>query len=162
VVNVPGFAFQFDEGKALFEGEISAEAVTKFVQSNALPLVVEFNQDTAQKVFGGEIKSHVLIFVGKSDGNAEALVEAGREIAKTVRDKILFVHIDTDEEEHKRILEFFGMKETDIPDVRIIKLEEDMTKYKPSKVVKDKAALEAFVNDFVAGKLKVNFHSHKW
>lgn len=152
---------KFDEGKALFEGEISAEAVTKFVQSNALPLVVEFNQDTAQKVFGGEIKSHVLIFVGKSDGNAEALVEAGREIAKTVRDKILFVHIDTDEEEHKRILEFFGMKETDIPDVRIIKLEEDMTKYKPSKVVKDKAALEAFVNDFVAGKLKPHLLSEE-
>jgi protein disulfide-isomerase A1 len=145
---------KFDEGKALFEGEISAEAVTKFVQTNALPLVVEFNQDTAQKVFGGEIKSHVLIFVGKSDKNHEALVEASRSIARAVRDKILFVHIDTDEEEHKRILEFFGMKETDVPDVRIIKLEEDMTKYKPAKVVSDKAGLESFVNDFLDGKLK--------
>jgi protein disulfide-isomerase A1 len=145
---------KFDEGKAMFEGEVSADAVAKFVQANALPLVVEFNHETAQKVFGGEVKSHVLIFVGKSEKQYEIMLEAGKSLAKPLRDRILFVHIDTDEEEHKRILEFFGMKESDIPDIRIIKLEEDMTKYKPAKVVADKAAMEAFVNDFLDGKLK--------
>ena len=31
-----------------------------FVSSESLPLVVEFNQDTAQKIFSREIKSHLL------------------------------------------------------------------------------------------------------
>ena len=40
--------------------------ITKFVASSALPLVVEFNQETAQKIFSGEIKSHLLMFLSKS------------------------------------------------------------------------------------------------
>lgn len=38
-------------------------ALTKFVAGNALPLVIDFNQETAQKIFSGEIKSHLLMFV---------------------------------------------------------------------------------------------------
>ncbi|CAG0925963.1 unnamed protein product, partial [Notodromas monacha] len=132
---------KFDDGKALFEGEITPDAIVKFVRTNALPLVVEFKQDTAQKVFGGDIKSHVLIFAGNKDDKTQALIEGAREVAKEVRDRILFVHIDTDEEEHKRIIEFFGMKDSDIPDVRIIKLEEDMSKYKPAESIKDTESL---------------------
>ena len=54
---------QFDEGKNEFEGEYEVEALTKFVEANAMPLVVEFNHESAQKIFSGAIKSHLLLFV---------------------------------------------------------------------------------------------------
>merc|ERR1711962_584455 len=58
----------FDEGKNEFDGEYTAEAVQKFVEANAMPLVVEFNHESAQKIFSGAIKSHLLLFVSyKSD-----------------------------------------------------------------------------------------------
>ena len=58
---------KFDEGRNdLTEGLTDVEGVTKFVASNSLPLVVDFNQETAQKIFSGEIKSHLLMFLSKS------------------------------------------------------------------------------------------------
>merc|ERR1711872_1114439 len=37
---------KFDEGRNNYEGEITEAGITKFVGGNALPLVIEFNQDT--------------------------------------------------------------------------------------------------------------------
>jgi hypothetical protein len=44
---------------------------------------------------------------------------------------VLFVSIDTDEEGYKQVLEFFGMKEEELPGMRLIKLEKDLAKYRP-------------------------------
>lgn len=67
----------------------------------------------------------------------------------------MFVTIDADEEEHLRILEFFGMKKNEVPSMRAIKLEEDMTKYKPESPELNVDNVKKFVSDFVEGKLKV-------
>ena len=48
--------------------------------------------------------------------------------------KLLFVTIDADEKDNKRILDYFGMKEEEIPGMRLIKLGKDMSKYKPGNI----------------------------
>merc|ERR1719357_2317531 len=119
-----------------------------------MPLVVEFNHESAQKIFSGAIKSHLLLFVSyKSDGFA-ATKETAAKIAKEYKGQLLFVTVDTDEEDHKRILEFFGMKEDELPGMRLIKLEEDMAKYKPATNDLDEASIRAFVQGFLDGSLK--------
>lgn len=145
---------QFDEGKVVFEGEATGESIKKFVQSNSLPLIVEFNHETAQKIFGGEVKSHLLLFLSKGEDHFEKVTEAARSVAKPFRDQVLFVTIDATEEDHQRILEFFGMKKEEVPAARLIKLEEDMAKYKPETDDLTAENLKAFVESFLAGNLK--------
>lgn len=152
---------QFDDGKAVFDGEFTDENLKKFVAAQALPLVVEFNHDSAQRIFGGEIKSHLLMFLSKEAGHIEKYVVPAKEISKKFREKILFVSINADEEDHQRILEFFGMKKEEVPSMRIIKLEEDMAKFKPEKDDLSADNIEAFVQKFLDGKLKQHLLSQE-
>ncbi|PSN48537.1 Protein disulfide-isomerase [Blattella germanica] len=152
-VAIIGF-FKFDEGRADLDGEITEKNIKKFVTSQSLPLVVDFNHETAQKIFGGEIKSHLLMFLSQQEGHIDKYLDGAREIAKDYREQVLFVSINADEEDHQRILEFFGMKKDEIPAMRLIRLEEDMAKYKPKNPELDKDNIKSFVQNFIEGKLK--------
>lgn len=151
----------FDEGKVVFEGEVTEEALKKFVAAQALPLIVDFSHETAQKIFGGEIKNHLLFFISKEAGHLEKYIEPAKELAKVHREKILFVTIDADQEDHQRILEFFGMKKDEVPSMRIIHLEEDMAKYKPETADLAADKIEQFVNNFLEGKVKQHLLSQE-
>merc|ERR1712045_560537 len=152
---------KFDDGRNDMEGEVTEESVTAFVAGNALPLVVEFNQDTAQKIFSGEVKSHLLLFVSASSDEFAGQVEIARGIAKDHKGQMLFVTINTDEEDHKRIMEFFGMEESELPSMRIIKLEEDMSKFKPASTELSDSNIRAFVKSYLGGELKPRLMSEE-
>lgn len=68
--------------------------------------------------------------------------------------QVLFVTINVDESDHERILEFFGMKKSDAPAMRIIELEQDMAKYKPENPELSSENVLEFVTAFTEGKLK--------
>jgi len=151
----------FDEGRNDLEGEVTEESVAAFVAGNSLPLVVDFSQDTAQKIFSGDIKSHLLLFMSAAADDHAAKVEIARGIAKDHKGQMLFVTINTDEEDHKRIMEFFGMEESELPSMRIIKLEEDMSKFKPTSTELSDSNIRAFVKSYLAGELKPHLMSEE-
>jgi len=151
----------FDEGRNDLEGEVTEESVAAFVAGNSLPLVVDFSQDTAQKIFSGDIKSHLLLFMSAAAEDHAAKVEIARGIAKDHKGQMLFVTINTDEEDHKRIMEFFGMEESELPSMRIIKLEEDMSKFKPASTELSDSNIRAFVKSYLAGELKPHLMSEE-
>merc|ERR1712033_96908 len=110
----------FDDGKALLTEGLTEEEIAKFVSSESLPLVVDFNHETAQKIFSGEVKSHFLLFSSVAADDHESKVAILKENAKENKGKMLFVTINTDEEDHKRILEFFGIVDSELPTFRAI------------------------------------------
>merc|ERR1712179_604044 len=149
----------FDDGRAVLAEDITEEAVAAFVAGESLPLVVDFNQETAQKIFSGDIKSHLLAFLSvKADSHADDVAML-QSIAKENKGKMLFVTINTDEDDHKRILEFFGITESELPTFRAIQLGEDMAKFKPDDDKIEAESIKAFVAKFLAGELKQHLMS---
>ncbi|XP_067951697.1 protein disulfide-isomerase 2-like [Watersipora subatra] len=145
---------QFDDKRNDLSEGITAESVAEFVAANQLPLVIEFTQDNAPKVFGGEIKSHFLLFLSKASDAYEAAVEQLRKVAVEHKGKLLFVFINTDVEDNLRILEFFGITESDTPTYRLISLGDDMSKFKPPSSDLTEEAMGAFVASYLDGSLK--------
>lgn len=79
---------QFDEGRADMTEDIKAETVKQFVASNRLPLVTEFTQDSAPKIFGGDIKNHVLLFVSKKADSFQSMFDTFKQVAKSFKTKV--------------------------------------------------------------------------
>ena len=94
--------------------------------------------------------------MSKQSSNADSLVENFRKVAKEFREKVLFVTINSDIEDHERIMDFFGLKPEDVPGMRLIKLEEDMVKFKPdfNEITED--SIRKFVQGVIDGKIKVS------
>lgn len=151
----------FEDPKLVFEGDVSdGEAIHKFIIGNQLPLIIPFSQDTAQKVFGGDINEHLLLFIDESKEEDKAKVfAAAKPVAEKVKGEMLVVSIDKVDE---RVLEFFGIKEEDIPTARIVgNVDEGMTKYKYPLDEVTEEGLTQFVDDFKAGKLTQDLKSEE-
>lgn len=150
---------KFEEGRVKFDEEPTVENIKNFVTVQSLPLIVEFNQDTAQIIFSNDNKHHLLVFLSKEAGHFEKYVDIVKEPAKKFRGQVMFVIINVDESDHSRILEFFSIKKEDVPTMRIISIEKQMSKYKPTKPEITAENVLEFVTAFVEGRLKKHFLS---
>lgn len=126
----------------------------------AVPLVVEFNHETAQQIFKGLIKSHILFFMSKKADEYEANHKVILGLAEKHRHKIQFVVIDIDEDDNRRVVEFLGLKEEAMPAMRIIQMKEtDIIKYKPESNAIEEDNVRSFIEDFKEGKVPVHYLS---
>lgn len=150
---------KFDEGRSTFDGEVTKENMLDFIKSNQLPLVIEFTEQTAPKIFGGEIKTHILLFLPKSTSDYQDKLDNFKKAAGSFKGKILFIYIDSEHTDNQRILEFFGLKKEECPAVRLITLEEEMTKYKPESNELSADKIKEFCNSFLQGKVKPHLMS---
>jgi len=152
---------KFDDGKSIHEGEKTHEDILQFVRANALPIIVPFTQDNAAKIFGGDIKSHVLLFISSSNTEHTERINNLRTLAKEHKSKLIYVTIDIDEEDNSRVTEFFGIVKEDVPTFRIIKLEDEMSKYKPDSSEISNANVGEFVKNYLEGNLKPHLLSQE-
>jgi len=132
----------FDNGRIEYDGDNTAEDMVKFVKLEGIPLVSEFNEETAPKIFGGDITQHLLMFAAKSDESFATEMAAFSAAAAQFKGETLFVLVDCDVEDNGRVLEFFGLKQEECTAVRLIQMGESMAKFKPPT---DDLTTESFV-----------------
>ncbi|CAL8104277.1 unnamed protein product [Calicophoron daubneyi] len=144
---------KFDEGRDDFSGELKQTSLVEFVQQESIPLIVEFNQDSAGDVFGSPIRKHLVAFLPKSDKFEER--KKGMEpVAKKFKGKVHFIFIDTEFEDHQRILDFFGMSKSDVPGYRLVNLADEMTKFQPDSSDFSEDAVSKFIDEVLSGTRK--------
>ena len=73
-------------------------------------------------IFGGDIKSHFLVF-GDSEHEAHAdMMAVFRKVSKGSAGKLVHVYVNSGKADNGRILEFFGIKKEDGQVTRIIQV----------------------------------------
>ena len=65
----------FDEKEANFADSLTKENLKKFVQRSTTPLVTEFNQENAAKIFSSDIVKHFLMLSSKDDKEHDSRIE---------------------------------------------------------------------------------------
>lgn len=81
-------ALQFDEGKAELKDSLDVKSIKEFIGANRLPLVTEFNKETSSKIFGGDIKSHVLLFLSNASDAFQDQLDLYKTVAAEFKGKV--------------------------------------------------------------------------
>jgi len=126
-----------------------------------LALVNEFSDKTAPKIFGGDLKQHNLLFAAKSGADYDKIMADYTEAAKGFKGKLLFVLVDCDVEDNKRVMEFFGITDENCPAMRVINMEKNMAKYAPEADDLSKDAIVSFVQGVLDGTIERHLKSEE-
>jgi len=155
---------KFDSGRAVYEGAIDKDSMMEFIQRYAIPLVVEFNHENAQKIFRGLVKSHLLLFLNKSSDDFDGVSQMARKLAATeaFAQKVMFVTVDTNEDDHRRVIEYLGLKGETFPNMRIVQMKDDIEKYRPVQGQHDEHSfqeenVQKFVQDYLDGNVPQHY-----
>ncbi len=140
---------------------MTVEDISKFIKTQMIPLVVEFNDQSAAVVFGSDIKRHIIVFMGKSEEAYKTNMAILKEVGTEFRGRAHVVVIDVEDESHQRILSFFGITKEECPTYRVIELDDAVVKFKPETIEFTFEAMKKFVNDAIDRKIKQYLQSEE-
>ncbi|KAK2918762.1 protein disulfide-isomerase A2 [Channa argus] len=117
---------KFDDGRADFvlseDGTLDKNNLTHFIKDNSLALIIEFKQETSDKIFTSSIRLHSLLFINSTVESQTALVKEITTVAKEFKGKMLFITIDVTAA-LSHVLTYFGVSESDAPTARLVNME---------------------------------------
>ena len=132
--------------------EIKEKAIDEFIDKYSSPKVMKFDEKAAQIIFGKALPAIMLYASEKSEkwGEYEKLM---RDVSEKLKGKLKVVLTDIKEGMAARLAEYIGIKDSDLPSVRIADTRNDLKKYNMEGDINEKNILK-FVEDWENNKLK--------
>ena len=141
----------FDERRNDYNGNADAEDLEKFVRTNSFPLVIEFEQKIAPKLFTGDILNALFLFVSSSSDDYGSQKDMATKIAKEFKGKVMIILLDTDDQNLEKFLNLLGIQKDEIPGMRLMFGVKDT--YGPDVGGIDENNVRKFLQDYLDGKL---------
>merc|ERR1711959_254624 len=152
---------KFEDSLVKYDGEMTATAISEFAVANSLPLVVQFTQETQDKIFGEDAPKRHLLGMHMEGFTDKANLD--RELAavgKEYKGKALVISVEKTME-NEGVFNFFGISDVSVPQLVAI----DQTKGGMKKYFYDgeleHTAIKAWMADVIAGKLAPKLKSEK-
>ncbi|XP_030636529.1 protein disulfide-isomerase A2 [Chanos chanos] len=154
---------KFDEKRVdmvLPEDEkLDRDDLVLFIHKNSLELVIEFTEENADKIFKAKVLNHLLLFINTTVESHKALLDDYRSAATDFKGKVLFITIDV-AGSVSHVLNYFGLKESDAPTVRLINTE-TVKKYAMEGKEITKETLQAFCTGVLGGTIKPHWKTQE-
>ncbi|KAL6508808.1 Protein disulfide isomerase-like 1-4 [Orobanche hederae] len=144
------------EKVSYFDGQFKKSVIAEFVSANKLPLVTTFSRESAPLIFESSVKKQFLLFVTSND--SQEVLPTFQKAAKLFKGKIIFVHVEIDNEEvGKPVADYFGVT-GDAPQILGYAGNDDTKKYFLDGEV-TLESIKAFGEAFLEDKLKPFYKS---
>jgi protein disulfide-isomerase A1 len=146
----------FDDGRKVLssENQITAEEMKTFLDSLRYPTVMDFDQEAAEKIFGGE-ETCVFLFTNDKTNDAVTLFN---QVANERKGEVIFSKSTIKGDLGERLSEYLGITDEDNNTIRLVRFEGgNVVKYRLHDWTK--ADLLSFLDEFKAGTLQPYFKS---
>ena len=141
----------FDEKRNDYNGNADAEELEKFVRTNSFPLVIEFEQKIAPKLFTGDILNALFLFVSASSDEYGSQKDMATKIANEFKGKVMIILLNTDDQSLEKFLNLLGIQKSELPGMRLMFGVKDT--YGPEVGGIDEDNVRKFLQDYLDGKL---------
>lgn len=153
----------FDEPKVTFEGDFETAALTKFVEDNSVPTLIEFSDEYIEPIFQ---KQQPALFFFKDPASEEhkKIEENFSKAATELKGRIFFSTSGTSEGIQARLAEFVGVTAEDVP--LIVLIEFGAGGVKKFRFTGDSTSftveeISTFLDDWKANKLEIHLKSEE-
>lgn len=150
---------KFDELQNHLAEDLTEENIKKFISTYGTPLVMGFDEKSAQLVFGKNTPG-LFLYRDKNAETTESLDKTVKELAQKLKGKIQVVITDIKEGLETRLADYIGIKSEDLPTVRIHDTTSDLKKYTLAGDLTSENILK-FVEDWTSGALKPTLKSEE-
>jgi protein disulfide-isomerase A1 len=145
---------KFDERRNDFHGTLTEEALINFINTFSNQLVLNWDEKTSDKIFNNK---NPVLFLFRSEKDYVELDKLLREVSLKLKGK-LFVVVTDIENSSARLAELMGIKDEDLPTIRLYDTRTDLKKYKLEGEINEPNILQ-LVEQWEQGKLTQNLRS---
>lgn len=141
----------FDEGQNNFAASTDAAAVKAFINENRYKLISEFDDASITRIFH-QNNAGLVLFTDSSDASNKAL-EALNSVGSQLKGKLVLTTSQTKDGLGKRLAEYIGVTDANVPTLRIITSNDDgLKKFAFEGEITGDSILK-FQQDFASGAL---------